>query len=132
MQPGTPVIEFRAEALAIAAVVSRELGCFLGALLRSCCPCHAARCSVEPTEPGMSCVAGSVGREPARTFSGLRGRVLRAACSRGGAHSLIADSGWKPAWNNLVAGNAVGLMAAIRCDATYQVWDESGANDSCR
>ena len=50
--------------------------------------------------------------------------------SGAGAHPLIADSGWKAAWSASIAQSSGELKKAVQCDATYQTWSESGANDT--
>jgi formylglycine-generating enzyme required for sulfatase activity len=47
-----------------------------------------------------------------------------------GAHPLIANTGWDPAWNSQLATTPSALEAAVQCDATYQTWDTSGAHDN--
>jgi formylglycine-generating enzyme required for sulfatase activity len=47
-----------------------------------------------------------------------------------GAHSQIPGSGWDPTWNASLAADTAALIAAVKCDATYQTWtDTAGAND---
>ncbi|HXK17597.1 MAG TPA: SUMF1/EgtB/PvdO family nonheme iron enzyme, partial [Polyangiaceae bacterium] len=47
-----------------------------------------------------------------------------------GAHPLIPNSGWQsPGWNSYVAATSAELVTNVQCDATYQTWNASGAND---
>jgi formylglycine-generating enzyme required for sulfatase activity len=48
-----------------------------------------------------------------------------------GAHEKIAGSGWDPSWNGELATSANALVAAVKCDATYQSWtDVAGADEA--
>jgi formylglycine-generating enzyme required for sulfatase activity len=46
-----------------------------------------------------------------------------------GAHPLIAGSGWDASWNSSIPATKAALTAAVQCDATYQTWSSSSAND---
>ena len=46
-----------------------------------------------------------------------------------GAHPLIANSGWLAAWDTNVPTDPAELATQVQCDATYQTWNASGAND---
>jgi formylglycine-generating enzyme required for sulfatase activity len=47
-----------------------------------------------------------------------------------GAHPLVVGSGWRsPEWDGLVAADASVLATAVQCNASYQTWKTSGAND---
>ncbi len=46
-----------------------------------------------------------------------------------GAHSLISGSGWQTAWNSAIAPDQAGLIAGVKCNDTYQTYDDSGAHD---
>jgi sulfatase modifying factor 1 len=48
-----------------------------------------------------------------------------------GAHPLIANTGWRsPAWDSLIPADKTALTTAVQCNATYQTYNASGANDS--
>ena len=49
-----------------------------------------------------------------------------------GMHPHLADSGWDPSWNSSsLAANTSALIAALKCDATYQTWtDAPGSNEA--
>jgi formylglycine-generating enzyme required for sulfatase activity len=48
-----------------------------------------------------------------------------------GAHPNIANSGWDPTWNGSLTANTAALVAAVKCDATYESWtDTPSANES--
>jgi formylglycine-generating enzyme required for sulfatase activity len=51
--------------------------------------------------------------------------------SRGaGTHANIAASGWDERWNRDLAANKDSLIAALKCDGSYQTWtDDPGANE---
>ncbi|HSD87163.1 MAG TPA: SUMF1/EgtB/PvdO family nonheme iron enzyme [Kofleriaceae bacterium] len=47
-----------------------------------------------------------------------------------GAHPLIANSGWNPAWNNQLALDTAALRAKLRCNAVLSTWTSTpGANE---
>ncbi len=41
-----------------------------------------------------------------------------------GAHAAIAQSGWQASWNSYLAADTAALMAAIKCQGTYQTWTD--------
>jgi formylglycine-generating enzyme len=45
-----------------------------------------------------------------------------------GAHPLIANSGWNPAWNTELAIDTTQLIAAVQCDSQMQTWSELDAD----
>jgi formylglycine-generating enzyme required for sulfatase activity len=48
-----------------------------------------------------------------------------------GAHTGISGSGWSSGWNPSLTANPTALIAALKCDATYQTWtDTPGSNES--
>jgi formylglycine-generating enzyme required for sulfatase activity len=51
-----------------------------------------------------------------------------------GARTLIGipdQGGWDSAWNPSLVADTAGLLAAVKCNTTYQTWtDMSGANES--
>ena len=42
-----------------------------------------------------------------------------------GAHPKIPGSGWQTAWNKYYHATREKLVAAIKCDSTYQTWHDS-------
>jgi len=47
-----------------------------------------------------------------------------------GAHANIARSGWDASWNASLATDKAALVAAVKCNSTYQTWtDTPGANE---
>ena len=47
-----------------------------------------------------------------------------------GAHASITGSGWDPSWNTQLVANTAALVAAVKCNATFQTWtDAPGANE---
>lgn len=47
-----------------------------------------------------------------------------------GAHAKISGSGWDASWNVSLATDTSTLIAAVKCDATYQTWTDSpGTNE---
>jgi formylglycine-generating enzyme len=48
-----------------------------------------------------------------------------------GSHLRIPASGWDPSWNGVLMTDADTLIAAVKCDTTYQTWtDATGADES--
>jgi formylglycine-generating enzyme len=48
-----------------------------------------------------------------------------------GAHPHITSSGWDASWNSSLVASTAALVAAVKCDATYQTWtDVPGANEN--
>lgn len=48
-----------------------------------------------------------------------------------GAHARITGSGWDPSWNASLAVDTAALVAAVKCNATYQTWTDSpGPNEA--
>jgi formylglycine-generating enzyme len=51
--------------------------------------------------------------------------------ARAGAHANIPGSGWDPSWNMSLVADTVALIAAVKCDSTFQTWtDTPGANEN--
>jgi formylglycine-generating enzyme required for sulfatase activity len=47
-----------------------------------------------------------------------------------GAHAKIGGSGWDASWNTKLVANTGALIAAVKCNASYQTWtDTPGANE---
>jgi len=49
-----------------------------------------------------------------------------------GAHAKIAGSGWDASWNTSLATNKAALVAAVKCDFTYQTWTDTPAGNEHR
>jgi len=49
-----------------------------------------------------------------------------------GAHAKITGSGWDGAWNANLAMNITALVAAVKCDSTYQTWTDTPAANEHR
>jgi formylglycine-generating enzyme required for sulfatase activity len=48
-----------------------------------------------------------------------------------GAHASIERSGWDANWNAMLPQSTDALVAAVKCNLTFQVWtDEPGANEN--
>lgn len=48
-----------------------------------------------------------------------------------GTHPKLPGSGWEATWNTNLLADAPALMAALKCDATFQTWtDTPGANEN--
>jgi formylglycine-generating enzyme required for sulfatase activity len=46
-------------------------------------------------------------------------------------NGMASQGGWDPSWNASLTTNTAALVAAVKCDATYQSWtDTAGANES--
>lgn len=46
-------------------------------------------------------------------------------------NGIASQAGWDSAWNTGLTANTTALVAAVKCNATYQSWtDTSGANDA--
>lgn len=60
-----------------------------------------------------------------------KGTQASAPASGAGAHPGLAGSGWDTAWNASLAADQAALIAAVKCNATFQTWtDTAGANES--
>jgi formylglycine-generating enzyme required for sulfatase activity len=60
------------------------------------------------------------------------GQGTRAAppADGSGAHASLAASGWSGAWNTRLVADTPALIAAVKCNATYQTWtDAPGGNE---
>lgn len=49
-----------------------------------------------------------------------------------GAHAKIVGSGWDSGWNGILATNTASLVAAVKCDSTYQTWTDTPAANEHR
>lgn len=48
-----------------------------------------------------------------------------------GEHPLVPGTGWDAAWDAELPADKAGLMAAVKCDASYQTWtDAPGSNEN--
>jgi sulfatase modifying factor 1 len=48
-----------------------------------------------------------------------------------GSHTLIPSSGWDSSWNGELTTDTAALVAAVKCQASYQTWtDAAGANEN--
>ena len=48
------------------------------------------------------------------------------------AHPRIAGSGWDPNWNSSLATDMSALIAAVKCQVTYQTWTDTPGNNENR
>jgi sulfatase modifying factor 1 len=72
----------------------------------------------------------TVGRFRAFVEAG-RGTQISAPVAGAGVHAKILGSGWDASWNGELAANTAVLIAAVKCDATYQTWtDAAGVNEA--
>jgi formylglycine-generating enzyme required for sulfatase activity len=71
----------------------------------------------------------SVGRFRQFVVAGM-GTQERPPSAGDGAHPLIAQSGWDPAWNSNLVAKTSDLTAALSCDATATWTVSSGANET--
>jgi formylglycine-generating enzyme len=71
----------------------------------------------------------TVGRFRAFVLAGM-GMQSGPPATGAGAHARISWSGWDPGWNPWLVPDRAALLAAIKCNATYQTWtDAPGANE---
>ena len=72
----------------------------------------------------------TVGRFRAFVNAGL-GTRTSAPVAGAGAHPRLAGSGWDGAWNASLVADTAALVAAVKCNATYQTWtDTPGVNEN--
>lgn len=72
----------------------------------------------------------TVGRFRAFVQAGM-GTQSNHPAARAGEHSDIPGSGWDSSWNLSLAGNTSALIAAVKCDSTFQTWtDTPGPNEN--
>jgi len=72
----------------------------------------------------------TVGRFRAFVNAGM-GTSGTAPAQGAGAHARIAGSGWDMTWNTSLTAGTPMLVAAVKCNSTYQTWtDTVGPNDS--
>jgi formylglycine-generating enzyme required for sulfatase activity len=60
------------------------------------------------------------------------GTQLSGLLAGAGAHTKIAGSGWNVNWNTSLAADKAALMAAVKCDPTYQTWTDTPAANEHR
>jgi formylglycine-generating enzyme required for sulfatase activity len=115
------------------------------ALASTCGPNDDESCCACPAIPGGSFDRGADPTAPATvsdfrldrfeiTVGRFRAYLAAYPASRpaagAGAHPAVAGSGWDTAWDASLAADQGALLAAIKCDATYQTWtDAPGLND---
>jgi formylglycine-generating enzyme required for sulfatase activity len=49
-----------------------------------------------------------------------------------GAHANIAGSGWAASWNASLVADKAALVAAVKCNSTYQTWTDTPAGNEHR
>jgi len=49
-----------------------------------------------------------------------------------GAHANIVGSGWNTSWNTSLVADKTSLIAAAKCDSTYQTWTDTPAGNEHR
>src|SRR5215510_8749631 len=71
----------------------------------------------------------TVGRFRKFVQSGM-GTQANPPVTRTGAHPDIPGSGWDASWNSSLSVDTAAMVAAIKCDSTYQAWtDMPAANE---
>jgi len=71
----------------------------------------------------------TVGRFRAFVNAGL-GTQARPPAAGAGAHARVAASGWDASWNTTLPASTEALVAALKCDPTFQTWtDAPGGNE---
>jgi formylglycine-generating enzyme required for sulfatase activity len=73
----------------------------------------------------------TVGRFRAFVNAGM-GTQASPPMSNAGAHASIAGSGWDASWNASLAADKAALVAAVKCDSTYQTWTDTPAANEHR
>jgi formylglycine-generating enzyme required for sulfatase activity len=67
-------------------------------------------------------VAAGMGTQASPPTTGAGARTLNGSASQGG---------WDATWDASLTANTTGLVAAVKCDPTYQTWtDVAGANEN--
>jgi formylglycine-generating enzyme required for sulfatase activity len=73
----------------------------------------------------------TVGRFRAFVNAGM-GTQTRTPMPGAGAHANIAGSGWDASWNASLALDRAALIAAVKCDSTYQTWTDTPVGNENR
>jgi len=73
----------------------------------------------------------TVGRFRAFVNAGM-GTQASAPVPGSGAHANIAGSGWNASWNTSLVADKAALVAAVKCDSTYQTWTDTPAANEHR
>jgi formylglycine-generating enzyme required for sulfatase activity len=73
----------------------------------------------------------TVGRFRSFVSAGM-GTQNRLPAAGAGAHPRIAGSGWDASWNTQLAPSTAALIAAVKCDATFQTWTDAPAGNEDR
>jgi formylglycine-generating enzyme required for sulfatase activity len=73
----------------------------------------------------------TVGRFRAFINAGMGTQLLPPPLGAG-AHAKIAGSGWDAGWNASLTTNTAALIAAVKCDSTYQTWTDTPAANEHR
>lgn len=60
------------------------------------------------------------------------GTQLRPPMPNAGAHAKLAGSGWEEAWDTSLVPNTTALVAAVKCDSTFQTWTDAPAANEHR
>ena len=73
----------------------------------------------------------TVGRFRAFVNAGM-GTQSSPPMSGAGAHAKIPGSGWDMSWNTSLATDKAALVAAVKCNSTYQTWTDTPAANEHR
>jgi len=73
----------------------------------------------------------TVGRFRAFVNAGM-GTQMNPPMAGAGAHAKIAGSGWDAGWNASLVTDKAALVAAVKCESTYQTWTDTPAANEHR
>ena len=73
----------------------------------------------------------TVGRFRAFVNAGM-GTQLSPPMPNAAAHANIAGSGWSASWNATLVANTAALVAAVKCNSTWQTWTDTPAANEHR
>jgi formylglycine-generating enzyme len=73
----------------------------------------------------------TVGRFRAFVEAGM-GTRMNAPAAGSGAHASITGSGWDVSWNGSLVVDKTALVAAVKCDSTFQTWTDAPAANEHR
>ena len=73
----------------------------------------------------------TVGRFRAFVNAGM-GTQASPPAPGAGAHDKIAGSGWDAGWNSSLATDTAALVAAVKCNSTFQTWTDTPAANEHR